>query len=309
MISDYGIKPTSFVKLTEELDILLTTVPNAARLLYGWMRRQAKPGTPIEVCLDHFVAISGFSIQWIKKSLQALVDLGLVAIVQKYGARWARVAVFEHLISTVETSENEDKSFKSDDKSLRNEDKSFNKPASNPLPSFPVTEKSENYKPGSGFSDFVSQEKELIRTLPQTQPIQPDPLVNESAIGEDHFAAAAKIEAAISKPIPPTLKKMALEASLQVIEDAIAALQEAKTREKGVKDEVAFLVKAIQCKYKPRRSEQGSTTNLTVFGQWFDWARAKGIAAASMRSDSGILVMMGSAWVKFEDAIARHPIA
>ena len=147
------------------------------------------------------------------------------------------------------------------------------------------------------------------QSLPQAQPHQIDSLVNESEIGDDHFAAAAKIEAAISKPIPPTLKKMALEASLQVIEDAIAALQEAKTREKGVKDEVAFLVKAIQCKYKPRRSEQGSTTNLTVFGQWFDWARAKGIAAASMRSDSGILVMMGSAWVKFEDAIARHPIA
>lgn len=309
MISNYGTSPTSFVKLTEELDILLTTVPNAARLLYGWMRRQAKPGTPIEVCLDHFVAISGFSIQWIKKSLQALVDLGLVAIVQKYGARWARVAVFEHLISTVEISENEDKSFKSDDKSLRNEDKSFNKPALNPLPSFPITEKSENYKPGSVFSDFVSQEKEHDRTLPQAQPIKDIPLVKNQDSGEDRFsAAAAKIESAIGKPIPPALKKLALEASLQVIEDAIAVLNKARAG-KGAKDEVAYLTSAIQREWKPCKSGAIVGANLKAFGVWFDWAKLKGIVSASMRSGDGIDVMVGNAWVKFEDAIAQFPIA
>lgn len=309
MISNYGTSPTSFVKLTEELDILLTTVPNAARLLYGWMRRQAKPGTPIEVCLDHFVAISGFSIQWIKKSLQALVDLGLVAIVQKYGARWARVAVFEHLISTVEISENEDKSFKSDDKSLRNEDKSFNKPASNPLPSFPITEKSENYKPGSVFSDFVSQEKEHDRTLPQAQPIRDIPLVKNQDLGEDHLsAAAAKIESAIGKPIPPALKKLALEASLQVIENAIAALQEARAG-KGARDEVAYLVSAIRGEWKPCKSGAIVGATLQAFGQWFDWARSKGIAFGSMGVDGGIQVYTIEGEKSFEEAVERFPMA
>lgn len=308
MIPNYGIKSSAFVKLTEELDDLLDTVPNAARKLYSWARRQAKPGKQIEICLSHFAEKYGFTLKWIKKGFDALVELGLFSIVQKYDSQWRKIIVTENLTPAVETSANENKSSKGENFTSNPENKSSSKMPLNPLSSVHITEISENYRPELVSSESVSQEKESDRTLPQTQPTQTESLVNGVTIGDDHFAAAAKIEDAISKPIPPSLRKLALEASLKVVEDAIAALNEAKQSKDGVRDEAAYLTSAIRKEWKPHKSGAIAGADLKAFGVWFDWARSKGIASCSRGVRDRISVMMGNEWVDFEEAVEQFPI-
>ena len=304
MISNYGIKSTAFARIKSEQSIKLHR-ESCTCAIYNWLLQRMPAGKPQEVEGVDFEAYSGFSRWAIKAAIEKLERLGLIQIIKKYTARIWKVVVFDP--DSPQLSQERQRSSASGDAPQRVE--MLKTEGSNPDPLVPTYKENRDNRPGSVFSDFVSQEKELIQSLPQTQPIQPVPLVNEITIGEDQLsAAAAKIESAIGKPIPPALRKLALEASLQVIEDAIAALQEAKTRKSGVQDDVAYLVSAIRGEYKPRQVKAIVGSTLQSFGVWFDWARSKGIASGSMGVDGGIDVMIGNSWVKFEDAIVRFPM-
>ena len=302
MVSNYGIKSTAFAKTSFQVSAMFNRKLPCAKMLYEWLLQRMPAGKAQEVELEDFCNEHNYSLRHVRRAIDVLIDLDLIDLIKRYTWKLLKVVARLPVSSPSEIVPL---------MSLIVPDTSKTQP-SNPLSSLHITEKIETNRP-DGFvtSDFVSQdeEKESDRTLPQAQPIQPEPLVNEVAIGEDHFsAAAAKIESAIGKPIPPALRKLALEASLQVIEDAIASLQEAKAREKGVQDDVAYLVSAIRGEYKPRQPKAIVGSSLKTFGEWFDWAKLQGIVSASMRSGDGIDVMIGNGWVKFEDAIAQFPM-
>ena len=304
MISNYGIKPTAFARIKSEQSIKLSR-ESCTCAIYNWLLQRMPAGKPQEVEGVDFEAYSGFSRWAIKAAIEKLERLGLIQIIKKYTARIWKVVVFDP--DSPQLSQERQRSSASGDAPQRVE--MLETEGSNPDSLVPTYKEDRDNRPGSVFSDFVSQDKESIQTLPQAQPLKDIPLVKNQDSGDDHLsAAAAKIESAIGKPLTPALKKLALEASLQVIEDAIAALQEAKTRREGVRDEVAYLIGAIRGEYTPRQPKAILGANLKAFGVWFDWAKLKGIVTASMRSGDGIDVMVGNAWVKFEDAIARFPL-
>lgn len=312
-VTNNGTLPTAFVKLTEELELLLRAVPNAARLLYGWMRRQARPGTPIEICLSHFANASHFSLKWVKKSFDALVSLGLVLVIQEYGARWAKVAIFEsldHNIPNLNASNfgNKTSNFRNSPSNFGN--KTSKKQPSNPCPTVPITENSENNKPEFCelcFSENVSNSKITQEQSDQTGNDQSDQTQSDQL---------DQIEKAIDQPIPPSLRKLVLTKTLNVITDAIAAMQQAAASARGVKDKVAFLFRAIDQEYKPRKSQADTgiaeTTNSNstskVFSQWFDWARSQGHVAASTICDSQHLVLHRDEWFKVDEVMAMFPM-
>jgi hypothetical protein len=116
----------------------------------------------------------------------------------------------------------------------------------------------------------------------------------------------AEIEAQIVQTIAPiplhrNLRKQVLQAQIDVIQDALALVQQQKATGK-VKNPAGLLVKAIQHQWKPNQPDASPPPLPEDFNEWFDLARKSGLAIASMLID-GVLCIRTTAekWEPYED--------
>ena len=275
-----------------------------ARSLYEWLLQRMPAGKQQEFEIDDFSTESGYSPRQISRAIERLKNLGLIEVLKRYTWKvWKLIAVHP------ETSMSENVTGMSE---IVTEMSQIGH--SNPDSTVPINRENREQQTQTVCDlKTVSQDQELDRGLStNTTPSQSRP-VQPQNIGVDQPSAATRdrrieiIEQAIEKPIAPALKSLALVATMQVIEAAIAVLEEAKTSRKGVEDETAFLIRAIQQEWKPRKCPGIVSSALKTFGEWFKWAKSNGYAVASMGEGNRIRVMTSDGWMYFEQAIERFP--
>lgn len=109
----------------------------------------------------------------------------------------------------------------------------------------------------------------------------------------------------------PTLSKTIQIAPETVVLTAIDALKEAMTAG-GIERPGGWLKRAIEECWKPnepvQQKSEGAAEN--SFGQWFDWARAKGLVVASMKAEDGKIYVFDREGVRypFEQMLIKHPM-
>ncbi len=79
-----------------------------------------------------------------------------------------------------------------------------------------------------------------------------------------------------------------------------------------IKRPEGWLNRDIQECWKPNEpiQQEGEGVSENMFGQWFDWARAKGLVVASMRAEDGKIYVFDQEGVRypFEQMVVEHSI-
>ncbi|MCU0567189.1 MAG: hypothetical protein MUF49_11395 [Oculatellaceae cyanobacterium Prado106] len=103
-----------------------------------------------------------------------------------------------------------------------------------------------------------------------------------------------------------TLNQTIATASPEVVEDAIAALREAREFD-TIERPGGWLKRAIEEQWKPNRV---TVRSQLLFNQWFPLARAQGIAIASTQTEAGELLVFDADCQPhpFPQMLARYPL-
>jgi hypothetical protein len=239
----------SFAPITEEFDELFArTLPPAAKTLWSWLRRQAPSGKVMEFDLTDFVQKFNYSLKWGRRALDCLIDNGLVKIVRKFHGYGFRVIVYQigELRNGKKTS--------SESEETSND---WNK-TSQILPSNPHS--------------FVNNKKESIdnklktQTLPTHHPVLIDNEVAETPYQHTQISQDSEQQDLLRQAenlgihLNNNLIALALNHSVEVVRNAIAALREQLSAGKKVANPAGYLTNAIRRGWKPNAQRHSPRT-------------------------------------------------
>jgi hypothetical protein len=313
----------AFARITDAHDLFTQGLPPCARSLYRWLLRRAPAGKTAEIHLEEFQnykqgAFSGrgYTLFWIKKSLQQLIDLGAVEVAFKYSSK-----VFKLITWHPDRQSAEDLKSSSfvQNETTEKLNRSLPFGPSNPYSFVPLyreprettnrtvqktvpQEGQEGPKVDRPAPPILRSQKTPLEALleapiapptPQIQPIEPQETPEQETKQaqeiEDPIAPeiSEKIKIAGFK-LNSTLAAIVRSTQAQIVLDAIEAAQQYLTKAKQEKQTLkqepeAVLVSAIKNQWQPNKSDKLSEVIPLPdnFEAWYEVAKKANIAHAS----------------------------
>jgi hypothetical protein len=313
----------AFARITDAHDLFTQGLPPCARSLYRWLLRRAPAGKTAEIHLEEFQnykqgAFSGrgYTLFWIKKSLQQLIDLGAVEVAFKYSSK-----VFKLITWHPDRQSAEDLKSSSfvQNETTEKLNRSLPFGPSNPYSFVPLyrelrettnrtvqktvlQEGQEGPKVDRPAPPILRSQKTPLEALlevpiapptPQIQPIEPQEAPEQETKQaqeiEDPIAPeiSEKIKIAGFK-LNSTLAAIVRSTQAQIVLDAIEAAQQYLTKAKQEKQTLkrepeAVLVSAIKNQWQPNKSDKLSEVIPLPdnFEAWYEVAKKANIAHAS----------------------------
>lgn len=157
-------------------------------------------------------------------------------------------------------------------------------------------------------SEFSSLEENKVNASCDLQQVKGSS--DDQSSAEDQPDFLKKIEDAIApQPLTPYLKRLVLNSSVEILNNAVAAYQEAK-EESRVKHPIKYMISAIKHAFTPNK--QASPT-LSDFTSWFNAAHKAGLVIASYADGERIRVLTSSdEWVWWDEikhlSIKEYPV-
>jgi hypothetical protein len=317
----------AFARVTDAHELFTQGLPPCARSLYRWLLRRAPAGKTAEIHLEEFQnykqgAFSGrgYTLHWIKKSLQQLIDLGAVDVAFKYSSKVFKLITWHPDRQSAEDLKRSSPvpSFipnESTGKSI----KSFSFDPSNPHSVVPLyrelrettnstTQKTvsqegqERAKGDRPAPPILRSPKTPLEALleapidpptPQIQPIEPQEAPEQETKQAQEIVdpiapeISEKIKIAGFK-LNSTLATIVRSTQAQIVLDAIEAAQQYLTKAKQEKQALkrepeAVLVSAIKNQWQPNKIDNLSQVIPLPdnFEAWYEVAKRANIARAS----------------------------
>jgi hypothetical protein len=315
--------PSAFARTTDAHELFTQGLPPCARSLYLWLLRRAPAGKTAEIHLEDFQNFKqgafsgrGYTLFWIKKSLQQLIDLGAVDVAFRYSSK-----VFKLITWHPDRQSAEDLKSSSfvQNKTIEKLNKSLPFSPSNPHSFVPLyrelrettnrtTQKTVSQEGQEGpkvdrpAPPILRSQKTPLEALleapiapptPKIQPIEPQEApeqeTKQAQEVEDPIAPeiSEKIKIAGFK-LNSTLAAIVRSTQAQIVLDAIEAAQQYLTKAKQEKQALkrepeAVLVSAIKNQWQPNKSDKLSEVIPLPdnFEAWYEVARRANIAHAS----------------------------
>jgi hypothetical protein len=279
-----------FAKVTEAHRLASQKLNPCAFHLWMWLLALAPAGKPAEVHLKDFYAENqgrfdgrGYTMAWIKKSLNKLIEEGFVDIVFKYSGKVFKLITWH---PDQQSAQDLNNSSKASDKNRSNLNQSFNfSPSNADSVAVSYREKRETTDKPTHHPVSTDEQGRLIDSQPTSKNTAPE---TESPIEQP---SEPPIEPSIIQQIETagfklnkTLGSIVRQATPQVIQTAIDATQQYLTqlqkRQQPLKRQPeAVLVTAIREQWESKHKE--ANTIPPEFNDWFNLARSVDIAQAS----------------------------
>jgi len=298
----------TFARITELHDEQLWLTSPCARMLYRWLLRRCPAGREQEFELKDFQDWSEFNrrrprpycLPWIWRGIDELIQVGLLSITKRYSRRCVKLVTYHPEAE----EEKQKKTSKNSQKTFDKLNKTFKKEASKPYsqtlsyresrehtdtkthPTHPVVVKKEplikeeeGTKKQAGIPKDIKNTKnylELPKDLGEGKSSEPPS--NENFSQEAQVVLKEAEDSGVH--LHPKLKQFLLEATLDVVKDAIAVVKEAKARG-NLKNPAGLLIEAIKNQWKPsvvaEVAQNLSENYLPTFLEWYEQAIASGL--------------------------------
>lgn len=169
-------------------------------------------------------------------------------------------------------------------------------PTTNSPPPHPLVDE-DNQLTLNQKSEFSSMEENQVTASCDLQQVEGSGEDQSSAEGQPDFLK--KITDAIApQPLTPYLKRLVLTSSVEILNNAIAAYQEAK-EENRVKHPIKYMISAIKHAFTPNKQ---ASPMLSDFTRWFNEAYKAGLVVASYADGARIRVLTRSdEWVWWDE--------
>jgi hypothetical protein len=313
----------AFARITDAHDLFTQGLPPCARSLYRWLLRRAPAGKTAEIHLEEFQnykqgAFSGrgYTLFWIKKSLQQLIDLGAVDVAFKFSSK-----VFKLITWHPDRQSAEDLKSSSfvQNETTEKLNRSLPFGPSNPHSFVPLyrelrettnrtiqktvsQERQEGPKVDRPAPPILQSQKTPLEALLEAPIAPPTPQIQSiepQEAPEQETKQAQEIEDPIAPEISEkikiagfrlnsTLAAIVRSTQAQIVLDAIEAAQQYLTKAKQEKQALkrepeAVLVSAIKNQWQPNKSDKLSEVIPLPdnFEAWYELARRANIARAS----------------------------
>jgi hypothetical protein len=305
------LKPcTTFACKTDDHNRATEGLSRCADLLYEWLLRQSRAGSPAEIHLEAFQDFQqhrfkgrGYSLAWIKQALRELVDVKLVDIAFKFSSKIFKLITWH---PDRQSAADLKKSLESARKTRQNPEKNQEKPPSNPYPAYSSYIETREFKETTNKTAphpvLKIQQEKSIDSLKIPTPSEPE--IEPQIL--DHLQTAGF-------QLNSTLKAIVRSTQSQIVLQAIEAAQQYITKLQQKNQPLrrrpeALLVSAIREAWQPQRGESGTNAIPPEFDEWFRLAKAIGLAkASSIQADvtgmaGGILcVLTDRGWTSFNE--------
>lgn len=266
----------TFARVTDNHDLLALQLTPCANLLYRWLLRANKAGVPVELELELFAQFTAqarprpYSIKHVQRSLNELLDTGVVEVVKRYSSRIFKLVAY-HPDQTF-SSQNRTK------KSQNGTEMSKIQP-SNPHSVVPITENIETTE------QVAAVENEQVKVDP---------------------CLAAELET-VGVQLNPQLSQFILQTALDKVKQGIEVLRQRLASGK-VNNPAGFLTEAIRQGWSVKSAIAHSTTPKNTsspippdFNEWFDLAKSFGLVSASTMDGRELMVLTRSGWETYAD--------
>jgi hypothetical protein len=301
---------TTFACKTDDHNRATEGLSRCADLLYEWLLRQSRAGSPTEIHLEAFQEFQqhrfkgrGYSLAWIKQALKELVEVKLVDVAFKFSSKIFKLITWH---PDRQSAADLKKSLESARKSQQTSEKNREKQPSNPYPVYPSYRESREATDNPNRHPVNPDEREGKIDSPKI-PTPPEPEI-EPKILEQLQTAGFQLNS--------TLKAIVRSTQAQIVLQAIEAAQQYLTKLQQKKQPLrrlpeALLVSAIREAWQPQRGESGINTIPPEFDEWFRLAKAIGLVkASSIQADvtgmaGGILcVLTDRGWTPFDEMLS-----
>jgi hypothetical protein len=283
------LKPcTTFACKTDDHNRATEGLSRCADLLYEWLLRQSRAGSPAEIHLEAFQDFQqhrfkgrGYSIAWIKQALRELVDVKLVDIAFKFSSKIFKLITWH---PDRQSAADLKKNLESARKTRQNSEKNQEKPPSNPYPVY------SSYIESKEFKETTNRTTTHPVLKNQQGEIMDPPIISKTPESEIELeiepTILQKIETAGFK-INSTLNTIVRSTQSQIVLQAIEAAQQymAKLQQKNQplrRQPEALLVAAIREEWESGQMAESATNAISPeFDEWFKLARSVNIVQAS----------------------------
>lgn len=296
---------TAFARITAEHDRILSELTPCSGQLYRWLLRATPAGKLQEVLLDEFQQQTGYSLKWIKASLEALIENELVEVVRRYSGRIFKLICFHPEKKTSDdVRETSQKRQQTSQKQAQNADSL--------VPSYreilekqtePTRPPVEDEQKSVFNTDELEQTSEAKKSRlkepepPQAQKTALSRKETTAAVPPEYQALLNEVQAAGVR-INPHLIQGVLSATIDIVTNALATLKERLQKGK-VKNPSGFLLSAIAQKWKPssfkNEAQEGLEQEQVIkrdnrtappgFSEWFDEAQSVGLVRGATMQD------------------------
>ena len=297
---------TAFARITAEHDRILFELTPCSGQLYRWLLRATPAGKPQEVLLDEFQQQTGYSLKWIKASLEALIENELVEVVRRYSGRIFKLICFHPEKKTSDdVRETSQKRQQTSTKKVQNADSSVPSYRENTEqqtePTHPPVDKGQGnvgtygQTPQAAEGENQKTEERKLETEQEMSEQGKAPAAISAEIAPEYAALLNEAEQYGVK-LAPKIIALVVGTAAAIVENAIAALKENKEQGK-VKNPTGFLCQAIKNQWKPNQGKvQEGSKQANVpkgenrvtpegFNEWFDMARSIGLVSAATMQD------------------------
>ncbi len=315
-----------FAKVTEAHRLASQKLNPCAFHLWMWLLALAPAGKPAEVHLKDFYAENqgrfdgrGYTMAWIKKSLNKLIEEGFVDIVFKYSGKVFKLITWH---PDQQSAQDLNNSSKASDKNRSNLNQSFNfSPSNADSVAVSYREKRETTDKPTHHPVSTDEQGRLIDSQPTSKNTAPEtePPIEQPSEPPIEPSIIQQIETAGFK-LNKTLGSIVRQATPQVIQTAIDATQQYLTqlqkRQQPLKRQPeAVLVTAIREQWESKHKE--ANTIPPEFDEWVRLAQAtKLVSITSAQSDltghpPGVLCVysVSGEWLTYDEMRRLHPLA
>jgi hypothetical protein len=302
------LKPcTTFACKTDDHNRATEGLSRCADLLYEWLLRQSRAGSPTEIHLEAFQEFQqhrfkgrGYSLAWIKQALKELVDVKLVDVAFKFSSKIFKLITWH---PDRQSAADLKKSLESARKSQQNSEKNREKHPLNPGSTTVLYRESRETTDNATHHPVNPDKQEGTIDSPKI-PTPPEPEIEPKIL--EHLETAGF-------QLNSTLKAIVRSTQAQIVLQAIEAAQQylTKLQQKNQplrRQPEALLVSAIREAWQPQRGESGTNAMPPEFDEWFRLAKEIGLAkASSIQADvtgmaGGILcVLTDRGWTPFDE--------
>jgi hypothetical protein len=310
------LKPcTTFACKTDDHNRATEGLSRCADLLYEWLLRQSRAGSPAEIHLEAFQDFQqhrfkgrGYSLAWIKQALRELVDVKLVDIAFKFSSKIFKLITWH---PDRQSAADLKKNLESARKTRQNSEKNQEKSPSNPYSVYPSYIESKDFKETANKTTthpvLKNQQGEMMDPpiISKTPELEIE-LKIEPTILQKIESSGFKINSTLNTIVRSTQSQIVLQA-IEAAQQYITKLQQ-KNQPLRRQPE-ALLVSAIQEEWKSAQvAESRVNTVPPEFNEWFCLAKSIGLAKAScIQADvtgmtGGILcVLTDRGWTSFNE--------
>jgi hypothetical protein len=314
------LKPcTTFACKTDDHNRATEGLSRCADLLYEWLLRQSRAGSPAEIHLEAFQDFQqhrfkgrGYSLAWIKQALRELVDVKLVDIAFKFSSKIFKLITWH---PDRQSAADLKKNLESARKTRQNSEKNREKPPSNPYPVY------SSYIEIKEFKETTNKTTTHPVLKNQQGEIMDPPVISKTPELEIEPTILQKIETAGFK-INSTLNTIVRSTQSQIVLQAIEAAQQyiTKLQQKNQplrRQPEALLVSAIREEWKSAQvAESRVNTVPPEFHEWLKSAQAANLVSnSSVQADvtshpPGVLCVLtiSGDWVPYGEMQRLHSL-